>query len=103
MSAHVPPAKGGALMACAQTSLPLADNPASDKLIRAAREHREEMGRERALVFAAKWKYTARELGIVQLYYTCGLSHCEIARIFNVRRPSISRSMQSVRRKANLE
>ena len=90
-------------MACPGMTQPLTDSPASDKLIRSARERREEMARERTLVFAARWKYTPREFGIVQLYYTCGLSHCEIARVFNVKRPSISRSMQSVRRKAHLE
>ncbi len=44
--------------------------------------------------------YTAREWGIVQLYYTCGLSQYEIARIFKVPRTSITRSMRNIRRKA---
>ncbi len=44
--------------------------------------------------------YTPREWGIVQLYFKCGLSHAEIARIFRVPRPSITRSMRNIRRKA---
>jgi len=43
--------------------------------------------------------YTPREWGIVQLYFKCGLSHAEIARIFRVPRPSITRSMRNIRRK----
>ena len=44
-------------------------------------------------------KLTPREWGIVQLYYKCGLSHAEIARIFKTCRPSITRSMRNIRRK----
>ena len=44
--------------------------------------------------------YTPREWGIVQLYFKCGLSHAEIARIFKVPRPSITRSMRNIRKKA---
>ena len=43
---------------------------------------------------------TPREWGIVQLYFKCGLSHAEIARIFKTHRPSITRSMRNIRRKA---
>jgi len=45
-------------------------------------------------------KLTPREWGIVQLYFKCGLSHAEIARIFKTPRPSITRSMRNIRRKA---
>jgi len=45
-------------------------------------------------------KLTPREWGIVQLYFRCGLSHAEIARIFKTPRPSITRSMRNIRRKA---
>ncbi len=47
-------------------------------------------------------KLTPREWGIVQLYFKCGLSHAEIARIFKTPRPSITRSMRNIRRKALL-
>jgi DNA-binding NarL/FixJ family response regulator len=45
-------------------------------------------------------RFTPREWGIVQLYFRCGLSHAEIARIFKTPRPSITRSMRNIRRKA---
>jgi DNA-binding NarL/FixJ family response regulator len=45
-------------------------------------------------------RLTPREWGIVQLYFKCGLSHAEIARIFKTCRPSITRSMRNIRRKA---
>lgn len=45
-------------------------------------------------------KYTPREWGIAQLYYKCGLTHADIARIFQASRPSITRSMRNIRRKA---
>jgi len=45
-------------------------------------------------------RYTPREWGIAQLYYKCGLSHREIARIFDVPHSSISRSMRNIRHKA---
>ncbi len=51
-------------------------------------------------ILASREKYTPREWGIVQLYYKCGLSHSEIARIFKTPRPSITRSMRNIRRKA---
>jgi len=51
-------------------------------------------------ILDSREKYTPREWGIVQLYYNCGLSHGEIARIFKTPRPSISRSMRNIRKKA---
>lgn len=51
-------------------------------------------------MFDSREKYTPREWGILQLYFKCGLSHGEIARIFKVSRPSITRSMKNIRRKA---
>lgn len=51
-------------------------------------------------IFDSRDTYTPREWGIVQLYYKCGLSHREIARIFHVPHSSISRSMRNIRRKA---
>lgn len=51
-------------------------------------------------ILDSREKYTPREWGIVQLYYRCGLSHAEIARIFKVPRPSITRSMRNIRTKA---
>ena len=51
-------------------------------------------------IFDSREKLTAREWGIVHLYFRCGLSHAEIARIFRTCRPSITRSMGNIRRKA---
>ena len=51
-------------------------------------------------ILDSRERYTPREWGIVQLYYKCGLSHAEIARIFKTPRPSITRSMRNIRRKA---
>ena len=51
-------------------------------------------------VLDSRDKLTPREWGIVQLYFKCGLSHAEIARIFKTSRPSITRSMRNIRRKA---
>lgn len=51
-------------------------------------------------VLDSRDKLTPREWGIVQLYFKCGLSHAEIARIFKTPRPSITRSMRNIRRKA---
>jgi len=51
-------------------------------------------------ILDSRERYTPREWGIVQLYYKCGLSHAEIARIFKTPRPSITRSMTNIRRKA---
>ncbi len=51
-------------------------------------------------ILESREKLTPREWGIVQLYYKCGLSHAEIARIFKTPRPSITRSMRNIRRKA---
>jgi len=56
---------------------------------------------ERELIIAAKARYTPREWGVVQFYYTCGLSHKEIARIFGVARPTITEAMAAIRRKAH--
>ena len=50
-------------------------------------------------VLESREKLTPREWGIVQLYFKCGLSHAEIARIFRTPRPSITRSMRNIRRK----
>ena len=51
-------------------------------------------------ILESRERFTPREWGIVQLYYKCGLSHAEIARIFKTPRPSITRSMRNIRRKA---
>jgi DNA-binding NarL/FixJ family response regulator len=50
-------------------------------------------------ILESRERLTPREWGIVQLYYKCGLSHAEIARIFKTQRPSITRSMRNIRKK----